>query len=371
MYPDKMTTREEDLQGHDGPCSNEDRDAAIVVLGHRTRGELLSEQLVGRVDVGTEVHRECPERSLILAGGPDSSDGNEGDRSPITETAIHERIAAEVQSRSLDCELGVAEVAEVLDAADISFPEGTVAEIPESRVMEAYVRVANYADGFATAGNIYREEHSESTVGNAYYVWRLLDSEALDVDALELVTSEYHSLRAEYIFESTFPERYGVRVGDTYSHDPRAENHYEDEALLAAQKFFKRVGFHAPEEVGDNLDAQYDKSYREKLREDSVSIDLFVDLMSHRRRRLLIELLAVDESVTIDTAARHVADIEDEPVGEVRRSLFHVHVPRLHFNGIVHLVRSEDVILRDRYYEIARTVTECIYRAFERDSELE
>lgn len=183
------------------PSESSDGQEAVVVLGYREQEQVFADELQRRMDAGITLYHNSEASHLFLAGGPTPEVG-----------------------------------------------------IPESLPMESYALVHG-----VSPNAIYREESSTSTKENAYYLWQLIESAALPINRLWIVTSAYHQYRAEFVFERTFPDKFGITIGNVCDGE-WADSVWETERekLQAEQEFFTNLQSCTPPAIGDALGTDAD-----------------------------------------------------------------------------------------------------------------
>ncbi len=155
--------------------------SAVVVLGNRLKGPYLHEELKGRMDTGIELFEAIDADLLLLSGGRANREVEKSEAQIMEEYAVREGIDPEL---------------------------------------------------------IVLEERSLDTIGNAYFVRKIVDKEDLDnISTIHVVSSCYHMERAEYIFNQVFGDEYDFEFDECYEEKGKSE----DKKLKMNKEFFKGI----------------------------------------------------------------------------------------------------------------------------------
>lgn len=97
---------------------------------------------------------------------------------------------------------------------------------------------------------IYLEEESLDTIGNGYFVRRMVDA-IPGITRLAVVSSCYHMKRSEYIFRNCFSD--GIELDFSHCADFHREILAEDESMEMARNFFSGISHGDAEAIGKRL----------------------------------------------------------------------------------------------------------------------
>lgn len=105
----------------------------------------------------------------------------------------------------------------------------------EADVMATYARRQGVPDR-----RLALEERSLDTIGNGYYVRRLLDRRGIEPETIQLVTAADHVERAAFVFRQCFPE---VAIETDYVAEPRTPDSRfpDDDRLERTRAFFEPI----------------------------------------------------------------------------------------------------------------------------------
>lgn len=104
-----------------------------------------------------------------------------------------------------------------------SFLEEKTFSTTEAQAMKAYALILGISEK-----NIFLEEQSQDTLGNAYFCKRIVEKQGWD--CLIVVTSKFHEKRASFIFERAF----GKKI--EFATTPSLEREKEEQVLLKFTK---------------------------------------------------------------------------------------------------------------------------------------
>lgn len=154
--------------------SKQTNDMTVIVLGNRLHSAEIHGQLRGRMDVGISLFQDVDSEWLLLTGAKTNPDVAATEADVMCEYAVEQGV---------------------------------------------------------DPSNIICERNAEDTVGNAYFARRIIEALETDSKTIHVVSSCYHTERAEYIFNQCFGTAYTICTEHCHNYYEAPETTQEEQKL--------------------------------------------------------------------------------------------------------------------------------------------